>query len=59
MDSSGGKTSFIVTSDVNAREPFGTQYVETQSGTGLAYFYESFEAPLVSELPSQGGAQPS
>ncbi|KAG6330179.1 hypothetical protein ID866_8909 [Astraeus odoratus] len=58
-DSSGGKTSFIVTSDVTVKEPFGTEHVESQLGTGLAYIYESPEAPFVSELPSQGGEQPS
>lgn len=39
VDSAGGKTAFIVIPNITAQEPFGTQYVDTQWGMGLAYSY--------------------
>lgn len=50
LDSAGGKTAFIIIPNITAQEPFGTEYVDTQWGMGLAY---SYTAPGEIESPTR------
>ncbi|KAL4063742.1 hypothetical protein V8B97DRAFT_1864542 [Scleroderma yunnanense] len=50
IDSAGGKMAFIVIGNLTAQEPFGTEYVDTQWGIGLAY---SYSAPSQVETPGR------
>ncbi|KAI6040801.1 hypothetical protein EDC04DRAFT_2674479 [Pisolithus marmoratus] len=40
FDSAGAKTTFYPFSSISTAEPFGSEYVSYQSGTGIAYTYQ-------------------
>lgn len=58
FDSAGGKTTFYVFSNISTAEPFGSEYVSYQGGTGIAYIYQTPGAAVIDKQPSEGG-QPS
>ncbi|KAI6112239.1 hypothetical protein EDD16DRAFT_1603688 [Pisolithus croceorrhizus] len=58
FDSAGGKTTLYVFNNISTAEPFGSEYVSYQGGTGIAYIYQTPGAAAIDQQPSSGGQPP-
>ncbi|KAI6097858.1 hypothetical protein F5141DRAFT_1148190 [Pisolithus sp. B1] len=55
FDGAGGKTTFYAFSTISTAEPFGSEYVSYQGGTGIAYIYQTSQVAVNDQQPSEGG----
>ncbi|KIK26398.1 hypothetical protein PISMIDRAFT_676237 [Pisolithus microcarpus 441] len=49
FDSAGGRTTFYAFSRISTAEPFESEYVSYQGGTGIAYIYQTPGATVVDQ----------